>query len=218
MLTLAEELFVLSLIEKRNSVDLSHNQALPYALAGAMMFELIQSGTVRIEEDKKVRLIDASLVEDGNYTELIEKIQQAKTPKKLTYWIGLVGSKGKKLQKSLFDRLLANEILLEQDKRFVWVVSSSETSQPNASEKYRSKLHLRALALGGEKVDERGISLLTLLRTCYMLNYVFTNDEIKIAHKRVDELIRDKSLNQEVVDLLSDISAAIGSAALAAGI
>ena len=44
MLTLTEELLLLALHEKKKTVELPGSSALPYALAGAMLVELVLAG------------------------------------------------------------------------------------------------------------------------------------------------------------------------------
>ena len=60
MLTLAEELFLLSLREKKKNIGFSSTFALTYSMAGALMAELALDKKVTINSEKKVIALDAS--------------------------------------------------------------------------------------------------------------------------------------------------------------
>ena len=216
MLTLSEELFLLSLYERRSSLALSPAQALPYALAGALMVELILAGKIHLEEGKRVVVDDTSLTGNAQLDSLLEVFEIVKKPKKITYWINVFGSKIKKLQKGFVTNLLAKNILKEEKKRFLWVIPYVEYTQLDASAKFWSKQRLRAMVLAGDKSDEQSVVLLSLLKACNLLNNIFTEDEIKMASKQVDDLVKDETVGKAVGEIVDEITTAAAAAAMAA--
>ena len=213
-ITLSEELFLLSFYERKTSLALSPSPALPYALAGALLVELLLAGKIHLEESRRVMVDDVSPTGDPQLDSLLEYFQLVKKPKKLTYWINVFGSRMKKIQKGLVTSLLAKNVLREEKKRFLWVIPYSEFTQLDASAKYWRKQHLRAIVLGGDRSDDQSVALLSLLKACNLLNNIFTEDEIKVAARRVDDLIRDEAVGQAVVETVDEIAAA--AAAMAA--
>ena len=59
MLTLSDELFLLSLEDKKNGVGFSRSFELPYAMAGAVLLELSLMGKIRLE-GKRVIMLNAT--------------------------------------------------------------------------------------------------------------------------------------------------------------
>jgi hypothetical protein len=216
MLTLSEELFLLSLHERRSSLGLSPAQAFPYALAGALLVELILAGKIHLEDGKKVVVDNTSPTGDVQLDSLLEVFQIVKKARKITYWINVFGSKSKKLQKGLTTSLLAKNILKEEKKRFLWVIPYVEYTQLDASAKFWRKQHLRAIVLADDKADEQSIVLLSLLKACNLLSNIFTEDEIKLAKKQVDELVKDEAIGQAVGEIVDEITTAAAAAAMAA--
>jgi golgi phosphoprotein 3 len=81
MLTLSEELFLLSLYERKDTVALPYTAALPYALAGAMLAELALAGTIHLDKEKRVILVDnPQPTADKRANELLALISESPTP------------------------------------------------------------------------------------------------------------------------------------------
>ncbi len=208
MLTFSEELFLLTMSERKSSVAVSSAQALPAALVGAMLAELLMIGKIMLEDGEKVLIVSRSKTENECFNHILTKIQKAKKPKKLTYWIEILSTKSKKLEKSLVDSLIAKKVLKEKKKKLLWVIPFLDYSQADASAKFWRKRHIRAIILAGEKIDPQSAALLSLLKACNLMDYLFTNDEMHYARKRSEELIADPSLNNAFVAISEKVATA----------
>jgi golgi phosphoprotein 3 len=217
MLTLTEELFLLSLRDKKNTIGLPYSAAMPYALAGAMLVELTLAGQIQLDKDKKILPIGGPQpVQNQRLNELLVMICASGKPKKITHWINIVVGKNKKLERELLTELIDRGLLREEEKRILWVIPYTEYSQQDASVKYLRKQHLRDIVLGGQTADQRSVALLSLLKAIELLDNIFTQDEIKAALGRVKEIIKDEAIGQSVIEVLDSISSAAVMAALAA--
>jgi len=212
MLTLSEELFLLTMNEKKNSLAVSSAHALPAALSGAIFVELIQNKMVQLDENSKVSLVEPAPADNKNADHFLKKIASAKKPKKLEYWIGVFSLQSKKLHKEIVSSLIEKKILKEKKGRLLWVIPFLDYSQADASAKFWRKRHLRAIILAGEKIDPQSAALLSLLKASGLLDHVFTNDEIKFAGKRADDLLRDEALASDFIKMLEKISTAARAA------
>lgn len=217
MFSLTEELFLLSLREKRNTISLSYSAALPYALAGAMLVELTLSGKIQFDKDKRVIAIDNPQSEaDERMNELLTQIHELAKPRKITYWIRTAVGEGKKFEKKLLATLITRGILRDEEKRLLWVIPSAEYSDQDASAKYLRKQNLRDIILGGKTADQQSIALFSLLKAIDLLDNIFTPDEIKVASSRVNEIVKHESIDDTVIELLEFISSAVVMVALTA--
>jgi golgi phosphoprotein 3 len=216
MLTLTEELFLLSLRDKKDTVGLPYSAAMPYALAGAMLVELALAGKVQLDKEKKVLPVGApQWFQSPRLDDLLGMIHASEKPKKISHWINIVVGKNKKLEKELLAELIARGILKEEQKRILWVIPYTEYSQQDASVKYLRKQRLRDIVLGGQIADQQSIALLSLLKAIELLDNIFTQDEIKAAGPRVKEIIKDEAVGQSVIEILDTITSAAVTAALA---
>jgi hypothetical protein len=216
MLTLTEELFLLSLREKKDTVGLPYSSSLPYALAGAMLVELALSGKVQLDKAKKVLPVgDPQPAANERLNELLSQIRQSARPKKITHWITIVAGKGKKLEKDLLAELIARDVLKKVEKKLLWVIPYTEYSQQDASAKYQRKQDLRDIVLAGKTPDPQSIALFSLLKAIDHLDFIFTLDEIKAASGRVNEIIKDEAVGEALIETLNTIAFAALAAAAA---
>lgn len=210
MITLYEELFLLTLTERKSgSVILSKSDSLPFTLAGAAMLELIFNQRIRLESINKVALVDATPLGNLYLDDILEKIATSEKLKKLTFWIERLGLKGKKQQKELIAHLAKEGILTIDEKRYLWVIPYAEYSEKDASAKYFIKNHLREIVLAGGEPDQRSIALLSLINACGLLKHIFTVDELKVAALRVEELVKDEVVGQAILEVIDNVSMAI---------
>lgn len=216
MLTLAEELLLFSFHEKKKSVVLKPSIFLTYALAGALLAELTLQGKLCLEDNDKLIVVEGQTNDNTQSIELLDTIRAAKKPKKITHWVEVLGANNNKLQRELVEMLIAKGVLQENKKRLLWVIPYVEYSPQDVSAKFWRKQQLRGFIFGGENADQRSIALLSLLNAARILDHVFTEDEIKAARKRIENLVEDEKFGQAVIETVDAIAAAAAAAAMAA--
>ncbi len=214
MLTLTEELLLLSLREKKKKVVLHHSSTLPFALAGAMLVELVLSGLVQIEKDKMVvpvNLIPTETAIDSCQDELLSQIRSSGSPRKIRHWIAEAATKGKKLERQLLASLISRGVLKKEEKITLWVIPYTEYTQIDASAKYVRKRALRDIIFGGATPDQQSVALFSLLKAIGHLDFIFTLDEIKAARGQVNEIVKDEAIGDSVIEMLNIIAFAAAS-------
>lgn len=215
MLNLAEIIFLVSLHEKKSgSIEPSNHIGLPYALAGAMLADLVEENRAVISDGKRLEIVNTAAPDDVYMKELVEQIEDCTRLRKLTHWVDVIASKGNKLQRQILNGLVGKGILREEEKRYLWIIPFKEFTQQDASAKYWYKHHLRSIVLGGEKPDSQAVILLSLLRAADMLNYLFTADELRMARKLVDDLVGNELVGEAVRDYLDAIITATATATM----
>jgi Golgi phosphoprotein 3 len=206
MLTLSEELFLLTMDEKKSSVTVSSVKALPTALVSTMLIELILCNKIQLDSNEKIIMVDSTSTDNKNLNRILNNIAETKKPKKLTFWAETFSSKPKNLRKELVSSLIEKKILKEKKDKLIWVIPFIDYSQADASAKFWRKRHLRAIVLAGEKIDPQSAALLSLIKACGLLDHIFTNDEMKYSRRRVQELVRDESLPPDFIETIDKIS------------
>jgi Golgi phosphoprotein 3 len=216
MLTITEELFLLSLVEKKNSVAVPSSMELGYSLAGALLVELALNGRLVFVDKQKLKVVNGLPLGIAWLDDLLEQMLKKGQPKKTTYWISMLGASPKKLIQKLLASLQSKGVLNEEEKRFLWMIPYAEYSLQNASAKYTLKQQLRAVVLGGETATSQWVILLSLLKACNMLDHLFTRDEYKSAQKQVAALTAGEAFGQAVNEVMEEVMAAISAATLVA--
>jgi golgi phosphoprotein 3 len=215
MFSLAEELFLLSVHEKKHSLSFSSNYEVDYALAGALFAELLLLEKISITEDSRLEINAEALTDDPLLEIVLKKIKKEKKPRKINYWIHLFGQDQKKMKDQIIENLIQKNVIAAKKKKFLWI-PYKEYSQQDTTAKFFSKEMLRLVVFAKEKSGDHAIILLSLVRACDLLDHLFTVDEIAAAKTRVNDLVKNEVLGNSVMATIQEISDAAAIAVLAA--
>jgi hypothetical protein len=215
VLTLAEELFLLSINDEKGVIQKSAAQNLRYGLAAAMLSELILEGRLGME-DGHIVVLEEIPTFDELLNETLFKVTHENRPRKPSHWINALSRNYDLLENRLASALVMMGILQKEGKRLLWIIPYDVYPQRDASAKYWIKQRLRDAILTEAQPEKRTVALLSLLHALKMLNLIFTKDERKAARQRVDELVKDDVFGQSVAEAIQSIDMAAAHALLAA--
>jgi golgi phosphoprotein 3 len=215
MFSLAEELFLISIHEKKHSLSFSSNYEVDYALAGALLAELLLLEKIRINEDGRVEVNPASDTDDPILEIVLKKLKKEKKLRKINFWIRVFGQDQKKIKEQIIENLIQKKIFTAKKKKFLWI-PYKEYAQQDTTAKFFSKEMLRLVVFAREKSGDQAIILLSLVRACNLLDHLFTVDEIAAAKTRVNELVKNETVGNSVMETIQEISDAAAIAVLAA--
>jgi hypothetical protein len=213
MLTLFEELLLLSIDDENGSPHPSMTDNLGYGMSGSLMTELAMRGKAWVGESHRLELKDAAQTEDEILDDALEQIQASTQPRKVTYWIKHFSDEPKKFRQRLIERLEANGVVKQEENRLIWVIPYADSPEINASAKFMLKARLRKGVLAEEDPEAHDLALLGLVKACNLLNLVFTKDERKMARRRIYELTVGKTLKDPLFQSIQEIEAAVESQA-----
>ncbi len=214
--SLAEEILLLSLLEKKDSVRVPSSISLPFALAGAILIELVQAGGIKLQDGWLIPCTDPAQFDDETLRFSLAKIQKSQKSKKPEQWVFLLGAKGKSLLKDILQSLINKGALLKDGNTYNWPVHQPEIRQRPALTKYLLKEEVRVVLLHQQPIRERILARLVLLDAGDMLDHLFTKDELILARKKVKQLKNGEDLPAESLNLLNRMSEAVKSAVSAA--
>jgi len=215
MFSIAEELFLLSIYEKKHSLSFSSNYEGDYALAGALLAELLLLEKISINEEGRVEADPAVEVNDPLLAIVWKRIRKEKRSRKLNYWIRVLGQDQKKVKDRIVENLIQKNVISTKKKKFLWI-PYKEYTQQDTTAKFFSKEMLRLVVFAKEKSGDHVIILLSLVRACNLLDHLFTVDELSAAKARVNELVKNEILGNSVMSTIQEISDAAAIAVLAA--
>ena len=214
MLSLLEELFLLSIDDSTGTVLSSAGKALGFGLAGAVLAELALQNKVCVNDKGRLELIDDTETGDKLLDKVLREMQASEKPRKLTYWVNTLSARPKKFRQQLEESLAAKGIIAEEDGYGEAGYATSADSQPVFPSKYEIKNRLRAGILAEEEIDLRSLALLSLARASKLLNLIFTKDERRAARRYIREKILREALANPVAQSIEEIETAV-SASLA---
>jgi len=211
MLTLFEELFLLTQYDDREKKNTLKYEKLHYGLAGSILAELALAGKVQINQKHRLEVVDAAGPGDEILDRALLELQEAERPRKLTYWVEVLTGKFDKINRRLTERLVSNGVFTVEDDEMLWAIPSQVYPEYNAPAKYCLKEHLRAITLADGVNDMRSLALLGMVDSCEMLDLVFTRDERREANRNIHEMLITEALKNPAAALIEEIHNAVDS-------
>jgi hypothetical protein len=208
-LPLPEKLFLLSIDDYKGTAAKGIYGPVYYGLAGALLADLIFRCRLTLQEERLV-IAENTLTGNDLLDETMRLIHNSNKVHKPSYWLNTLASK--KLPKRIADQLVKYNILFMEEKQYLWVMPYTGTAKRNASVKYWLKQHLRAVVLAGEKPAPEDVILLSLIKTCTLLNLLFTREERKWALVRIEELGSEDLMNRDTMVAWLEIDMALNTA------
>lgn len=216
MLSLAEEVYLLSLLDKKDSIRVPSSISLPFVLTGAILIEMVLSEYAKVEEGRLVPCIDPEQITDESMRYALEKIRHTEKPKKLDHWVYLLSAKSKRISKEILFSLVEKGILVEKGKNHLWMPPPDENAPERLHSRYLLKREIRDAVLGANGLSERMIARIEFMDACDMLDHLFTKDEIIGVRKKLKTLKADHQLSPNFTGLLNRVTEAIDYAITAA--
>ena len=205
MLTLFEELFLLSLDEDSGNILSFTKKNFAYGIAGAILSELVFQDKVQLNEKHRLLLTNSDPTGNEILDEAIHEIKHSEKPHRPSYWISQFNQKKKKLREQLGTSLAEKGILHQEDKRFFWIYNEDEVNHAMAPLKYQLKTTLRGKILATDVNDARSLALLKILAASGMLGLVFTQDEQTLSTRAINEKVIRASLENPVLQPIEEI-------------
>jgi hypothetical protein len=205
VLTISEQLFLVSIDDDRGQVTSYVSDPLKYGLAGALLAELALQGKIALK-GKKFVIKDQDPTGDKLLDDVLARIVKGDRAHKPTYWVNALASR--KLLKQIAGQLAAKNIIQIEEKRYLWVIPDESHPETDAPAKYWVKHHLRSVVLASEEAPPHTLVLLGLLKACRLLNLIFTRDEQSAASKKVDALVKGEEFGKVVARTIANVEAA----------
>jgi len=190
MLTVYEQLFLLALDEDKGNFLRFTKKTIPFGLAGAILAELALLGVVCLNEKQRVELSKNFDLHDDLVKEVVQDIQAAEKPRKLSFWVTHLKERPKKLRSRLGETMAEKNLVVNDENRFFWPSEEPQDTDLQVTSKFSQKIPLRASIFGGEP-DLRSLALLNIVDACGLLNLVFTEDELPTAKRLIHEKVID---------------------------
>jgi Golgi phosphoprotein 3 len=211
MLTLYEELLLLTIHEDKGIFIGSTIDALKPGLVGAILAELALSAKICVTDSHRLQLAESTPTNDTLLDEVLTVLQSSEKEHKFGYWINTLNPKPEKLRRQIAKGMIQKGIMTQEDDRLLWVVPSPFHPESKASTKYLVIEHLRDVVFALEEAQPRTIAFLSLVSACGLLDLVFLRDERKAANQRINELVVSGAMNDPNLETVQEIASAIAS-------
>jgi Golgi phosphoprotein 3 len=211
MLTLYEEIQLLSIHEAKGIFIGSALDRLNPGLVGAILAELALTGKIRTSNNRRLQVVEASPTNDPVLDGALTTLKNSDKERKFVYWINDLNPKPEKLRRQITAGLIQKGFLTQEDDSLIWVIPSPLHPEMKASTKHWVVKRLRDVVLAQEEIQLRDIALLSLVSACGLLDLVFLRDERKLASQYINELLVGKAMQDPILETIQEIDSAITS-------
>jgi len=207
-LTLKEKLVLLSI---SNKTGWSYANKLSYALAGAIILELIESKKLILSENRLV-IRNTKSTGDIILDDVIRRIRKKEKKLKIKRWVSKIGLSPRKYKKEIYTRLISKKILEKNTSLFLGIIPIIKHPLINQKIKEGYIENLRDL-IKGKNDDEELKILLCLLGALNIYGRLFKDKEIKkMAKKMVKKIKNNSEIGKAVDQTIREVNAAVVAA------
>ena len=209
-LRLHEQILLLALHDKKGTL---HTSMFSYAVAGAIVAELVDSGRLRIEQHQRQRVLavaDPSSMADPLLDECIRKIATATRHAAAATWVKRFASI-KELKERIAERLCHRGILARSEDRVLWVFPRVVYPTADPGPELDIVAALRDAIVSDGEVDVRTGIVIALAHTAGILSHVFDSSLLKARSARIDAIARSDDVSGAAKDTLEAAHAAVAA-------
>ena len=209
MLTLPEELLLLTIHQEKGTYIGAAADKLKVGLAGALLVQLALHGKIQVDQNHRVNVANAEPTGDTLADEALAAMKESEKARKVGYWINAFTPKAEATRKRIIDRLVEKGIITIDEDHLNWVVPSPYHPEGNASTKYWLKRRLREVVLAEVEAGSAEVAFLSLVRAVDLLDLIFVKDERRLASNRINELLVRLAMTNPLCQSIQEIESTI---------
>lgn len=220
-LSLPEKIVLLSLNDETGKWA-SDSTRLNYAMAGCLLYDLLQNENIKIENDRVV-LLNNNTTSNTLVNEALDIVEK-KNEKKTAYIINKFAALTRKEKDNVVDDLINKGILKAKEDKILWIFPTTHYPMVNDRPEHRLKAKLHNIVLQGQTPeDDELVFILSLIDTLGIEKEVF-GDELKPREvkKKIKSIVKEnivgKATNTAVAQMQTAIIAATTASITAATI
>jgi hypothetical protein len=210
-LTLPESILLLALDDENGHVVSCSSTALPYAVAGALLFDLCTRNLVEIRQDKVVDWPRSTLgdpVLDLAIARFKDKAKPGKH-KKVSYWIQQIAKDQKETRNLIQANLIRLGAIREEERKALWVIPYRRYPTDDSTIENRLRKDLHDAVLGRKEITTDEAVLLSLIGAAKLEKEVFDPSTVKEAKQVIKKIMDGEVIGDAISEIVKSIQAAV---------
>lgn len=210
-LYLHEEILLIALRDEKGTLESAAAMSHTYAMAGAMMAELLLAGRISVEEGKKklVNVLGREPIGDPLIDECLKMMAGAKRRRKLNDWVGKFAQMSK-LRHRAAEGLCERGVLKASEDKVLFIFTRKLYPTRDAGPEQRMLARLRdAIFADRTKLDPRTTVLLALASGADLLKIPFDKKALKQRKARIEKIVSGDMIGQAAKEVIQAVQAAV---------
>ncbi len=195
MLTLSEQLMLLGLNDEKGTVIFTVKTQFPYAISGAILFDLYYKGIISIRDESII-----VTKKEQPACKFIEYAADILIQSGKNHEINTAAAKladhYDEISSLILDSLVTKGILKKEMHKLLWILKQEvyPTADPAPERMLRDTI--RAVILDDKLPNNKELVLISLIGACDLVNEIFTYEEREIAEDKISVLSDEEFLEQ----------------------
>ena len=203
MLTVLEEIVLLTVDEKTGKLRSPRNYATAHALAGALFFDLALANKIDTDTES-IQLIDAAPTGNPVTDYFVKEIAQRKDLATVRDWIEEAFQHREYLEEETLRSLVERGILRHEISKKLWVINVDCLRVVDTKERQEVKVRLAQTILSDTIPSTRDIMLVSLANACGLLPYILGERELEGRAERIRTISNLETISRQVAEAIAD--------------
>ncbi|WP_020533442.1 GOLPH3/VPS74 family protein [Flexithrix dorotheae] len=210
-LTIAEELLLIALDDKRGKLITSSNFSIDFCLAGAILFDLTFKNRI-ILKNQELKLLSSESINDKISDDVLKVLKDEKETHSIKYWLNTLPVNLKDLRLQILEELVEKEVLSKVKNRFFGIFSSNRYLSNDGQPEHEVRLRVRNIILHNHSYTLRDLMLIALIDAADLVEEVFTAlKDIKKAKTWIKDIPQSHITHEAINDTLVEIREAVAA-------
>lgn len=197
MLTLFEEVVLLTIDPRTGSLSGGNEFSVRYALAGAMLFDLALAQRIDTDIDTVTVINDAPTGEPIQ-DELLASLGKTGTSRKVADCLGQIFYHGRDLEGEALAQLVKKGIIKQEATKLLWVIDLTRLRMVDGAPRQLVAVRLARAVLDDEIPEVRDIMLVSLANACGLLSVVLAPAQIEKRAEWIQTLSKIETISRNV--------------------
>ncbi|MBD3884305.1 GPP34 family phosphoprotein [Phormidium tenue FACHB-886] len=212
---LVQDLMLLALENEKGHVVSSAASALPYALTGALLMELVLQGKLDSQRGKLV-VVDSSSTGNDFFDACLNEMLTIQRPKDAQFWVGRLANRFQDIKTAVLNNLVELGVLTQQEHRVLGIFPVQRYPLLDIRAKQSVVDRVCMAVLNDAEPDARTAALISLIQACNLTHHLFLPEERREARQRIKAIAEGERMGKAVSDTVASVQAAINAGVTAA--
>jgi hypothetical protein len=209
VLTLLEEVALLAVDPKTGELRGDQSYSVPYALSGAVLFDLALAGRIDTDTDM-ITVVNATPTGQPIQDEMLAGLAAESGPSTVRRWVEETFLLRKDLEERALKQLIDRGLIRLETSRRLWVIEVHRFPLVDGLPQEVVVDRLRDAILGDAIPPTRDIMLVSLASACGLLGAVLTSEQLAARRDRIEALSTletiARNVSQAIAMLYADMA------------
>jgi golgi phosphoprotein 3 len=201
MLTMLEEVVLLTVDEGTGGLRSTREYGTAYALVGAVFFDLALARKIDTDTDH-IHIVDRTPVGHPTLDRILEVMALRPNLTTVTDWIEEIFHRREDLEGEALQSLIRQGILRHEKSKRLWIIDVEHFPVVNERPLQHVKVRLAQAILTDTIPDTRDIMLVSLAEPCGLLGYVLSDHQLEGRKDRIRTLCNLETISRKVADAI----------------